>query len=324
MIEIDTPVASPEPRNRSTGALVLFLLIALLMPACLLVYHLVLWSAEQAAIASGSQAQLKWAGLIGLAVQGIIMTGISTALWRFTTDIRFKPVYAGWLLAALMAFPGLLLRLLGPNNDQLGSIAQILICVIAALIAARLRGTKIDWRSNNISLAFLLAAFGVGPFAVLGAFGSPTDAVLSLLAGLAFGWLAALLMESTTENRFLDAFGIGAVLALLGSAIGYDGAQLILLAVLPSFAFAVAALMPSRVSAAILTGLLTAAALIFFDPTELTIVLGDIAGIALRAVGLTIGLGLIVGLIALIIRSVTEAGTGSGLARVLGALAAWT
>jgi len=327
MIEIDTPVTSPEPRNRSTGALVLFLLIALLMPVCLLVYHLVLWSAEQAAIASGSQAQLKWAGLIGLAVQGIIMTGISTALWRFTTDIRFKPVYAGWLLAALMAFPGLLLRLLGPNNDQLGSIAQILICVIAALIAARLRGTKIDWRSNNISLAFLLAAFGVGPFAVLGAFGSPTDAVLGLLAGLSFGWLAALLMESTTENRFLDAFGIGAVLALLGSALGYDGAQLILLAILPSFAFAIASLMPSRISAAILTGLLTAAGLIFFDATELTILLGDLIGVAIRAAGFTIGVGLVVGLIALIIRSLTGAGTESGLMRVLGAvgaLAAWT
>jgi hypothetical protein len=258
----------------------LFLLIALSMPVCLLVYHLVLWSTEQTAIASGSQAQFEWAGLIGLAAQGIIMTGITVALWRFTTDLRFKAVYAGWLGAALMAFPGLLLRLLGPNNDQLGSILQILICIVAAVIVIRIWGKRIDWKSNNISLAFLLAAFGVGPFAVLGAFGSPPDAILSLLAGLSFGWLAALLMESTTENRFLDAFGSGAVLALLGSAIGYDGGQLILLAILPSFAFAIAALMPSRISAAILTGLLTAAGLIFFDPTELTIVLGDLFGIA--------------------------------------------
>ena len=115
----------------------------------------------------------------------------------------------------------------------------------------------------------MLAAFGVGPFAIFGAFGALTDAILSLLAGVAFGWLAALLMESTTGNHFLDAFGIGAVLALLGSAVGYDGAQLILLAILPSFAFAIAALMPSRAAAAILTGLLAAAGLIFFDPTEL-------------------------------------------------------
>ncbi len=112
------------------------------------------------------------------------------------------------------------------------------------------------WREIQRYLVGIFACrVWVGPFAVLGAFGSPTDAILSLLAGLSFGWLAALLMESTTENRFLDAFGIAAVLALVGSAIGYDGAQLILLAVLPSFAFAIAALMPSRTSAAILTGL---------------------------------------------------------------------
>jgi hypothetical protein len=143
-----------------------------------------------------------------------------------------------------------------------------------------------------------------------------------LLAGLSFGWLAALLMEATTGNRFLDALGIGALLALLGSAIGYDGAQLMLLAILPSFAFAIAALMPSKISVAVLTGLLAAAALIFFDPTELTIVLGDLLGIAFMAVGLAVGLGLTVGLVALIIRYLTEAGTGSGVTRTLAAVGA--
>lgn len=326
MTEMDTPFPIPEPRNRSTGALILFLLFAVPMPICLLIYHFILWSTEQTAIVSGSQANLAWAGLIGLAAQGVVMTGIVAALWRFTTDERFKPVYAGWLAAALMAFPALLLRLLGPNNDQFGSLLQISICVIAAVIVARVRGPRIDWRANNISFAFLLAAFGVGPFAIFGAFGALTDAILSLLAGLSFGWLAALLMESTTENHFLDGFGIGAVLALLGSAVGYDGAQLILLAILPSFAFAIAALMPSRAAAAILTGLLAAAGLMFFDPTELTIVLGDIIGIALKAVGFAVGLGLVVGLIALIIRSITEASPGSAVTRALGAvgaLAAW-
>ena len=326
MIATETPTPLPEPRNRSSGALVLFLLIALSMPICLLVYHLILWSAQQTAIASGSQAQFEWAGLLGMAAQGIVMMGITLLLWRFTTDTRFKTVYAGWLSAALLAFPGLLLRLLGPNNDQLGSILQVLICVLAAVIVTRVWGIELSGRAGNISLAFLLAAFGVGPFAVLGAFGSPTDVILSLLAGLSLGWLAALLMESTTENRFLDAFGIGALLALLGSAVGYDGGQLILLAILPSFAFAIASLMPSRISAAILTGLLAAAGLIFFDPTELTIILGDLFGIALRAVGFTIGLGLGVGLVALIIRSVMEKGTDSTLTRLLGpvvALLAW-
>ena len=322
MIQTDVPVASPEPGQRSEGAAVLFLLMALLVPAGLLIYHLILWSTEQVAIASGSQAQLERAGLIGLAVQGVILTGVIAVLWRFSKDLRFKPVYAGWLVASLLAFAGLLLRLLGPNNDQLGSLLQILICVVSAIAVTRIRGRVSDRRPGNIALAFLFAAFGVVPFAVWGAFGSLTDAILSLLAGLSFGWLAALLMESTTENLLLDALGIGALLALLGSAIGYDGGQLILLAILPSFVFSLAVLMPSRASAAILTGLLAAAALIFFDPTELTIILGDLIGVAFKAVGLAVGLGLGVGLVALIIRTLTKSGTDSSVRRALGAIAA--
>jgi subtilisin family serine protease len=322
MTEIENVVPTPEPKNRTTGALVLFVLMALPMPLCLLIYHFVLWSTEQSAIASGSLANLAWVGLIGLAVQAVVLMGGIVVLWRFTQDDRFKPVYAGWLGAALLAFPALLLRLLGPNNDQLGSILQILICVIASVVVARVRNVNIDWKSDNKSFAFFLAAFGVAPFAIFGALGSPTDTLLNLLAGLSIGWLAALLVDSTTENKFLDAFGIGALLALLGSALGYDGAQLILLAILPSFAFAVSALMPSRVAAMILTGLLAGAGLIFFDPTELTIVLGDVAAVALRAASFVVGLGLIVGLVALIIRYLMEARKESSMTRLLGSVGA--
>jgi len=322
-VDLNQPVQAQEvPQNRSTGALVLFLLLALPMPFCILVYHFTVWLMEQTAIASGSLANLKWAGMISLAVQAVLLGGLNTVLWYFTKDYRFKPVYAGWSGAALMAFPALALRFFNPNNDQLGSIFQIMICLIAFVIVARVRQIKIDWKMGNISTALLLAAFGVAPFAVFGAFGSPTDAIISLMAGLSFGLLAAVLMESTTGNKFLNAFGIGATLALLGSAIGYDGAQLILLAILPAFAFAIATVMPSRSAGMILTGLITAAGLIFFDPTELTILLGDVIVVATRAVGFAVGLGLAVGVIGLLIQFVTGSGNGSNVKRVLGWLSA--
>jgi hypothetical protein len=326
MLDVKPPTASPASQNRSSGALALFLLIALLMPVCLLVYHLTLWFTEQVAVASGSQMELAWAGFFGLAVQGLILAAITAALWRLTTDPRFKPVYAGWMIAALVAFPGLLLRLLGPNRDQPGAVLQILICVCTALVARGVQGTRLRGRSDLISMAFLLAAFGVGPFAVWGAFGSLMDTFLNLLVGLSLGWLAALLMESTHENRFLDGLAAAPLFAMLGSAIGYDGGQLILLAVLPSFAFAIAALLPQKIPVALLTGLLAAAGLIFFDPTELTIVLGDLITVAFRAVGFTVGLGLTVGLIALVVRSLAETSAGSGVLRVvsfIAGIAAW-
>jgi subtilisin family serine protease len=318
--------AQSEPNNRSTGALILFLVFAIPMPVCMFVYHFVLWSMEQIAIASGSFAYLEWAGPFGLAAQAVVMTGIIAALWYFTKDDRFKPVYAGWLGASLMAFPALVLRFLGPNNDQFGAILQIVICLVGFFIVRSVRKVRLDWKADNISIALLLAAFGVAPFAMFGAFGSPTDAILGLLAGLSLGLLAAALMESMTGNRFLDAFGIGAALTLLGSAIGYDGAQLILLALLPSFAFAVAAVMPSRVAGMILTGLLASAGLIFFDPTELTILLGDVGALALKAGAYALGLGLAVGIIGLVIQLGTGSGEGSDAKRLLGwvgAGAAW-
>ncbi|HAV78731.1 MAG TPA: peptidase S8 [Anaerolineae bacterium] len=324
---LNQPIQSKEePTNRSTGTLILFLFIAVPMPICMFIYHFILWSFEQTAITSGSLANLAIAGPIGLLIQAVLMTGIITVLWRFTTDDRFKPVYAGWLGASLMAFPALALRFFGTNNDQLGSIYQIIICAVAFVIVSRVRTVKIDWTGNNLSLAFFLAAIGMIPLALFGAFGSPTDALLGLLAGLSLGLLAAVLIESTTGNKFLDAFGVGAVLTLLGSAIGYDGAQLLLIAILPSFAFAVSAVMPSRVAGMTLVGLLAAASFIFFDPTELIIVLGDVAALALKAGGYSVALGLVVGLIALVIQSVMGSGDGSGMKRMLGwvgAVAAW-
>jgi hypothetical protein len=306
-----------EPQNRSTGALILFLVIAIPMPICMFIYHFIVWSLEQTAITSGSLENLAIAGPVGLLAQAVLLSGIVAALWYFTTDDRFKPVYAGWLGASLMAFPALVLRFFGANNDQLGFIYQIVICLIAFVIVSKVRNVKIDWKGNNLALALFLVAFGMIPFVFFGAFGSPTDVFLGLLAGVSLSLLAALLIESTTDNKFFDAFGISAVLALLGSAIGYDGAQLLLIAILPSFAFALSAVMPSRVAGMTLIGLLSAASLIFFDPTELTIVLGDVAVLALKAMGAAVVLGLVVGIFALLFQVIT-APKGGGVNRLLG------
>ena len=320
MIEMET--ASPEPKNRSTGALVLFLLFVLPMPVCLFIYHFILWSTEQSVITSLSLKNLAPAGMIGLAVQAVMITIVFTVLWRFTNDDRFKPVYAGLAGASVMAFPALLLRLIGPNNDQLGSISQAMICLIGAgvVILARKNKNKIDWDRASIPFGLVIAGIGFLPFTVYGSFGSLGDTLLSLLASISLGFLAATLIESTTGNLFLDGIGIGALLALLGSAIGYDGSQLILLAILPSFAFGISALMPSKSAAGAAIALLSFAGLALFDPTELTIVLGDIAGIALKTAGIVIAVGVVTSIIALILRFVTGAGSGQRVKRAIG----WT
>lgn len=312
----NTPIV--EPKKRSTAALILFLFFALPMPLCLFLYHFVLWSMEQSAIISLSAKNYAWAGPIGLAVQGIVTSAAAGLLWRFTNDERFKPVYAGLFGAALMAFPALLLRMLGPSNDQLGSIMQIVIALAAAFIVIRLRKKQIVWDGGALPFGLVMAGLGTAPLVIFGSFGSIGDTVLGLLAGLAFGFLAAVLIFDTTEHILLDGIGVGAVLALLASALGYDGWQLLLLVLVPAFACAITAVLPSRVAAGAGTGLLAFAALAFFDPTELTIVLGDIAGLAAKAVGIALLIGWGTSVLALILRQVNVAGAGADAKRAVG------
>jgi hypothetical protein len=312
----NTPIT--ELQNRSSNALTIFLLFTLPMPFCMLLYHGLLWFIEQLAITSLSIGAAASAGWIGLIVQAIVMTASIAALWHFTKDDRFKPVYAGMLGASVIAFPALILRFIGPNNDQVGSIIQFFLCAIGLGIMIFLRKNKLEWDSASLPLGLVIAGFGAIPFAIYGSFGSFGDAFLSLIVSIVFGLFAATLMESSTEHVLLDGVGIAAVLALLGSAIGYDGSQLILLGVLPIFAFAIATVMPSRLAAAAATSLLTFAALAMFDPTELTIVLGDIGSLATKAILFALLIGFMVSLSALSLRQFVRAGSGSRTKRAVG------
>lgn len=317
---------TPEAKPRSTLTIVLFLLFAPSLFCGTYAYHFFTWFLEQMGIMSGSAKELEWAAVVGLGVQFITLLAVIGALWYFTHDKGFKPVYAGWLGAVLVTLPGILLRFIGPNNDQAGSLAQIVIALGGAGIILVVRRGKITWRAGGIPAALCVAAIGVAPLAVFGALGSPSDALLDLVAGLAFGLLAALLMASTTGNVLMDALGIGALLSLLASALGYDGQQLILLTILPPFAFAIAALMPSSAGTAVLTGLLAAAGLAFFDSTELTMLLGDIFGVAAKACGIALLLGWFCGAVALLIRWLLKAQKDAGWQRpvaISGAVLLW-
>lgn len=316
----NTPIA--EPQNRSSDALTVFLLFVLPIPLCVFLYHGVLWFIEQIAITSLSAKAAASAGWIGLALQAVVMTGTTAALWRFTKDDRFRKIYAGLFIASALAFPALILKFIGPNNDQLGSIIQFLLCLIGLIIVIFTRRNKIEWNPASLPLGLLIAGFGALPFAVYGSFGSFGDVLLSLSVSIVVGLFAAALMENTTDNILLDGVGIGAVLALLGSAIGYDGSQLILLGILPIFAFAIGTILHSRLGAAAATSLLTFAALALFDPTELTIVLGDIGGLAMKAGFYALVIGFVISLAALIVRQYASSGSGSRTKRAVGWAAA--
>ena len=262
----------------------------------IIIGQLVVWNLEQSAIADETFATLANAGKIWFLAQAAIIAvlcGIGVAVSRSV----FRPVYRNWLIAALITLPAFVLRFLGPNNDQVGALLQIIIAALGAMVILifNRRSLRFDRR---VLFALTIVPFGIWPFLLWGALGSGTDILLNLLAGLAFGLLAASLIVTTDSNYFLNGLGIGTLLAILGSAIGYDGGQLLLIFVLPSFGFVLMYVAESLAATTLAVGLLAAAPLILIDPTELTIVLGDLLPWALKAAFLMLGLGLLIGLVA--------------------------
>ena len=281
----------------SATAIVFFLLAIISLALTIFLGQSVAWFLEQAAILSTSAASVAVSGKIWFVAQAAIIIFVVSIFFFFSHN-ALRAVYQSWLLAVLVTIPALGLRFLGPNQDQIGALAQTVLGLIGGGIILLLRRRSLSFELRPALVALALIPFAIWPFLLWGSPGSPADIFLNLLAGLAFGLLATSLMAKTTGNFLLDGLGTGALLCILGSAFGYDGGQLMLITMLPTFGFAAAAFAPSVPGLVVWLGLLTATPLILTDPTELDIVLGDffqwaaLATFVMAFNGLLIGLAL--------------------------------
>lgn len=323
----ESVVVPPEPAPAKPGAVtpvVLLAVFALVIFCGVQIYQYVTWYFEQMFSMMTSLGRMSLIEAGALLVETVIAALICAPLWYFTKDERFRPVFAGWLAAALVGFPAALLRLLGPHNDQLGSLLQTVICLAGAGLVWRF--DKMKWNGRAAPAALMIAALGIFPLVKAGALGSLADFGLALLSGLSFGLFASLLYRPTTEHLITDALGIFGVLTLLSASLGYDGGQLLLLAALPPLALALAALMPSLAGGTLLTGLVAAAVFAFVDPTELSLILGDFTGIGLGAAFGVLGVGALLGVAAVIVRAVFKNTAEAGWrkpASMVGAALLW-
>ena len=283
-MSIETPdTTPPEPATNklSTAAIVAFILAVFSLSSSIFLGQIIAWFMEQIATASGSAGFLSVSGTIWFIAQAILVAGIA-GIYLFFSHNVLRPVYQGWLLAALLTLPAFGLRFIGPNQDQPGALIQIAIGLIGGGIMLVVRRRSLDFNLRPALTALAVLPLTIWPLLLWGSFGSPADIFLNLLAGLAFGVLAASLMAKTTGNFLLDGLAASVLLAILGSAFGYDGGQLLLLVMLPVFGFAIAAISPSVPARIVGVGLLAAASLMLIDPTELSIVLADFFSWAFR------------------------------------------
>jgi subtilisin family serine protease len=310
-MESDNIAPNITPRKAATtGASVLFALAALAISALILIGQVIAWNLEQTAIADESLGYLANSGRIWFLVQAIVIA-ILAGIALLVSKSIYRPVYQSWLIGSLITLPAGFLRFLGPNQDQVGAAIQILLAGVGAVVVLIIR-RRPQGLDGRVWFGLAIVPLGIWPFLLWGALGSGTDIILNLLAGLAFGLLAASLIVTTDANYFLNGLGIGTLLAILGSSLGYDGGQLLLLFVLPAFGFVLTYVASSLTATTLTVGLLAAAPLIFIDPTELTIVLGDLLPWAIKASLLMTGLGWLIGFVAWLLVSRSRRGEPSG------------
>lgn len=306
--------------------------------------HGVLWAIDQTLLIEGMPMPwfawplISWAHGLALALPVVPL-----AIW--TRAPRQRAAYRTWAAATGAVFVLGLARAFPITWNQPAALAQIALCLVMAaglLIWSRAQGRRLAWQWRTLALSLSLAMVVALPWLAWGALGSPIDALLNLAAGLGLGLVAGILLDAFLFRPLAEhasgpgadiAFGglaAGIALLILGSGLGFNGSQLLLMLSLPLLGIAVAAITrfagPAAdakwLPVAALVGLAAAAPLMFVDPEEMSLILGDndILTWAMRAAALSLLLAGVVGLVLWALRRRIVGPPRTGLA--LGALAA--
>jgi len=256
-----------------------------------------------------------------------------SAVWR-------RPPYQGifqtWAVATGFLIFLLPAEAVRSTSIQLQAVLQIFLALVfggATVLLARMRSPSHQrpaeqTPTGNISATrspwglllpvLIFSGLIAYPWLAWGAFGSPLDIILELLAALSFGFAAALLVdrfmladlrrqpEGTWRDFVLGAFGIGTTLLIISSGTGFNfgGMQLLLMLVLTVSGGVLMGLYRLGANVrimAVMIGLAAAAPMTLIDPTELALIIsgtpGETLQWALQAAGVSAATGLILSLL---------------------------
>ena len=281
------------------------------------------WFAGQFQIASGGEPAW-YSAPISTAVQALLIAVPAALFAVLVRAPHLRAVGWLWLAASGLLFVFGLIGALPYTWAQSANVAQIVMSIallVVVWLVARLRGVPLPLRSGGKSGALALAVLISLPFWALGALGSPLDTLLNLLAGLLLGLLVSalagvLLIPALrhTGALALGAWALFVTLLVIGGGFGFDGSKLLLMMTLSPLALAATALARRAnyeskrawLPMSMLIGGVAAAPLMFFDPDELTILLGnlgwgDVLQYALAAAALAFMLALVAGVIMLVV-----------------------
>ncbi|MBL8045506.1 MAG: S8 family serine peptidase [Anaerolineales bacterium] len=272
----------------------LFAVASVIIIGTVTITHALGWFIDQVLVIQGIAIPLwLWPVIIwGLAS---VLALLIAPLALFTEAPRFRAAYQTWGLAVLFTIIIAFVRFAPTLQEQFAAVLQIVLTLAAAVMLALVA----RWRNRTLAIpnsSGVLNALGlvpvlVFPFALFGALGSLLDVWLNLLAGLSLGVFAGVLLDAFLLRRLavhtsgagwdivFGGWAAGVALLILGAGFGFNGTQLILMVTLPMLGFVAVALahmsQPAPwLAVSLLLGLCAAAPLMFFDPEELTLVLG--------------------------------------------------
>jgi len=300
------------------------------------------WFADQFLLIEGLPVLGGWWLLVAVG-QAILLAPPVLLLLYFNKLPRQRAAYQAWAAAIAATTVLGVPRLFFLTHTQAVAASQVVLAVVLIVVLAvalRLRGRALGGRPGGVTMALFLVPLVVFPLLLWGSLGSLLDAGLDLLAGLAFGLLAGLLLDGLLfqplaavfagspatgpRDRRFAALAASVTLIILASGYGFNGSQLLLLLTLPVLGAAVSmlALRARRagrsgwLAGALLLGLVAAAVMMLVDPAELVLVLGDneIMSWATRAAGLSFVLSLLASLIPLVVGTLTDRRAAAGSA----------
>jgi subtilisin family serine protease len=272
----------------------LFAAASIIIIGAVTVTHALGWLIDQVLMIQGIAIPL-WLWPVSTWGLAVLLALLIAPLAFFTEAPRFRAAYQTWGLAILFTLLLALVRFAPTLQEQFAAVLQIGLTLAATVLLAAVahwRNRALGWPNSSGVLNVLgMVPVLVFPFGLFGALGSPLDSFLNLLAGLSLGLFAGVLLDTFLLRRLAVhtggagwdiAFGgwaAGVALLILGSGFGFNGTQLILMVTLPMLGFAAVAVarlaQPAPwLAVSLLLGLCLAAPLMFFDPEELTLVLG--------------------------------------------------
>lgn len=259
------------------------------------------WTIEQALFESSLVSDVRW--LVHL-VYAFLLLLFLVPLYFIAKVPRLKLILRLWLIGAAFVFltvPVKMMPLTSQNQSAVIILSALLLLIIVLALAAR-RNKKPSKKlppSRLVGAGAVIGLVAAIPWLLWGALGSALDSLFVLVLGAAFGVFITLCLfpfyfektmpsgKQVSRGEFaVDGFVVFIFLLIATTGLGQNGSQLLLALSLPLSGWLLVALAfagkerkdHGRFAAGLISALLVALPLLFFDIDELSYIISGSKG----------------------------------------------